>query len=130
MQRGLDPELAQQVARQLMASDALGAHTRDELGISKAVSARPVQAAWASAAAFTVGAGLPLLSAWLAPAQTLVLIVGATSLLFLALLGGAGGPHGRCAHCARHRAGDVLGRAGNGDHGGRRQIVRRGCLTG
>ena len=92
MQRGLDPDLAQRVARQLMAADALGAHTRDELGISEAISARPLQAAWASAAAFTVGAGLPLLSAWLAPQQTLVLIVGATSLLFLALLGGPGGP--------------------------------------
>ncbi|WP_457423554.1 VIT1/CCC1 transporter family protein [Roseateles sp. P5_E7] len=88
VQRGLAPDLAQQVARQLMATDALGAHTRDELGISEAAAARPLQAAWASAASFTVGAGLPLLSAWLAPQQTLVLIVGATSLLFLALLGG------------------------------------------
>lgn len=86
--RLLYPALAQQVARQLMATDALGAHTRDELGISEAVGARPLQAAWASAAAFTVGAGLPLLSAWLAPAHSLVLIVGATPLLFLALLGG------------------------------------------
>jgi VIT1/CCC1 family predicted Fe2+/Mn2+ transporter len=86
-ERGLDAELAQQVARQLMAKDALGAHTRDELGISEAVAARPLQAAAASAAAFVVGAGLPLLSAWLAPESSLALVVGATSLLFLVLLG-------------------------------------------
>lgn len=88
VQRGLDAELAHQVARQLMAKDALGTHTRDELGISAAVSARPLQAAWASAGAFTVGAGLPLLSAWLSPEKTLTLVVAATSLVFLAVLGG------------------------------------------
>lgn len=88
VQRGLDVDLAQQVARQLMAKDALAAHARDELGISEVVSARPLQAAWASAGAFTVGAGLPLLSAWLSPERYLSLVVGATSLLFLVLLGG------------------------------------------
>lgn len=88
VQRGLDADLAQQVATQLMAKDALGAHARDELGISEVVSARPLQAAWASAGAFTVGAGLPLLSAWLSPERYLSLVVGATSLLFLVLLGG------------------------------------------
>jgi vacuolar iron transporter family protein len=88
MQRGLDADLAQQVAVQLMAKDALGAHTRDELGISEVVSARPLQAAFASAGAFTVGAGLPLASAWLAPASHLALVVGAMSLLFLVMLGG------------------------------------------
>ena len=88
VQRGLEPELAREVARQLMAKDALGAHTRDELGISEAVAANPLQAAWASATAFTVGAGLPLLSAWLAPQKSLTLVVAATSLVFLAVLGG------------------------------------------
>ncbi|HSM20848.1 MAG TPA: VIT family protein [Rubrivivax sp.] len=88
VQRGLDADLAQQVAVQLMAKDALGAHTRDELGISEVVTARPLQAALASAGAFTVGAGLPLVSAWLAPESHLPLVVGATSLLFLAVLGG------------------------------------------
>lgn len=88
MQRGLDASLAREVAEQLMARDALGAHTRDELGISEVASARPLQAAGYSALAFTVGAGLPLLSAWLSPATYLVWVVGATSLLFLMVLGG------------------------------------------
>ena len=86
--RGLDADLAQEVARQLMAKDALGAHTRDELGISEVASAKPLQAAGASALAFIVGAGLPLLSAWFSPERYLALVVGATSLLFLAVLGG------------------------------------------
>ena len=88
VQRGLDADLAQQVARQLMAKDALGAHTRDELGISEVASARPLQAAWASASAFTVGAGLPLVSAWVSPEKYLTVVVAATSLLFLVVLGG------------------------------------------
>jgi VIT1/CCC1 family predicted Fe2+/Mn2+ transporter len=88
MQRGLDADLAQEVARQLMAKDALGAHTRDELGISEVASAKPLQAAGYSALAFTIGAGLPLLSAWLSPARYLAPVVGATSLLFLVVLGG------------------------------------------
>lgn len=88
MQRGLDASLAREVAEQLMARDALGAHTRDELGISEVASAQPLQAAGYSALAFTVGAGLPLLSAWLSPATYLVWVVGATSLLFLMVLGG------------------------------------------
>ena len=86
--RGLDPPLAKQVARQLMAHDALGAHARDELGISKTVSARPVQAALASAGSFAVGAAMPLLVAWLAPGTRLIPLVASTSLAFLALLGG------------------------------------------
>lgn len=95
--RGLEPELARQVAAQLTAHDALGAHARDELGISEALSARPVQAALASAASFAVGAALPLGVALLAPNARLIPWVAATSLLFLALLGGiaarAGGAH-------------------------------------
>ena len=86
--RGLDAELAQQVARQLMAKNALGAHIRDELGISDITRAKPLQAALASATAFTAGAALPLLSAWLAVEQHLALTVAGTSLVFLMLLGG------------------------------------------
>ena len=85
--RGLDPGLAQQVAAQLMAHDALGAHARDELGISQTLSARPVQAALSSAASFAVGAALPLAVTALAPAQSLIPWVSGTSLAFLALLG-------------------------------------------
>ena len=87
--RGLDPVLARQVASQLMAHDALGAHARDELGISAAMSARPVQAALASAASFAVGAALPLAVAALSPAPALVAALSLTSLLFLAVLGAA-----------------------------------------
>lgn len=85
--RGLQPALAQQVAEQLMQHDALGAHARDELGISSAFSARPVQAALASAASFSVGAALPLAVAWLAGGATLIFWVSGMSLVFLALLG-------------------------------------------
>ena len=87
VKRGLDAALAQQVASQLMAHDALGAHARDELGISEAFSARPIQAALASAASFAVGAALPLAVTALAPAQNLMIWVSTTSLLFLAVLG-------------------------------------------
>jgi VIT1/CCC1 family predicted Fe2+/Mn2+ transporter len=87
VKRGLDPTLANQVAEQLMAKDALAAHARDELGISETISAQPVQAALTSAVTFAVGAALPLLVAVVAPASGLVLLVAGTSLLFLALLG-------------------------------------------
>ena len=85
--RGLDQALAQQVAAQLMAHDALGAHARDELGISDALSARPIQAALASAASFAVGAALPLAVALLLPGNNLPYLISGTSLVFLALLG-------------------------------------------
>jgi len=85
--RGLDAELASQVATQLMAKDALGAHARDELGISDALSARPIQAAFASSGSFAVGAVLPLILVFLVPASALVWTVAGSSLLFLALLG-------------------------------------------
>ena len=85
--RGLEVALAQQVAEQLMAHDALGAHARDELGISESLSARPVQAALASAASFAVGALLPLGVTALAPEVLLTPLVAGTSLAFLALLG-------------------------------------------
>ena len=86
--RGLDKELAKQVATQLTAKDALAAHTRDELGISDATSANPLQAALVSALSFVVGAGLPLLTAWLTPFAYLTPVVAATSMLFLVILGG------------------------------------------
>jgi vacuolar iron transporter family protein len=85
--RGLDQDLAQQVAEQLMRHDAIGAHARDELGISETRNARPVQAALASAASFAVGAVLPLAVTALAPAQEMIPWVSGTSLVFLALLG-------------------------------------------
>jgi VIT1/CCC1 family predicted Fe2+/Mn2+ transporter len=85
--RGLDAALASQVATQLMEHDALGAHARDELGISDALSARPIQAALSSATTFAVGAGLPLLAVILAPASVLMWAVSGTSLVALALLG-------------------------------------------
>ena len=86
--RGLEPALAKQVAEQLMAHDALGAHARDELGISESLSARPIQAALTSAASFAIGAAMPLLLVALAPESALIPLVSGTSLIFLALLGG------------------------------------------
>ena len=85
--RGLSRDLATQVAAQLMAHDALGAHSRDELGVSDVTSARPVQAGLTSAATFAVGAALPLISSLVAPAPDVVLVVAATSLVFLTALG-------------------------------------------
>ncbi|MGE0884181.1 MAG: VIT family protein [Blastocatellales bacterium] len=85
--RGLEPALAQQVAAQLMAHDALEAHARDELGISEHLSARPVQAAFSSACSFAIGAALPLLTVFLVPESNLVVGVSGLSLLFLAVLG-------------------------------------------
>ena len=85
--RGLDPDLAQRVAAQLMAHDALGSHARDELGISEVLRARPLQAALASAASFAAGAAAPLITVAFSPETTLVPVVGGTSLV---LLGGLG----------------------------------------
>ena len=90
VKRGLEEALALQVAGQLMARDALGAHARDELGISAANEARPVQAALASAASFAVGAALPLLMALVTPDGFVIGAVSIASLLFLALLGVVG----------------------------------------
>ena len=88
VKRGLDPSLAKQVAAQLMSHDALGAHARDELGISEMLRARPIQAALSSAASFAVGAALPLLVTVTAPETALIPLVAGGSLVFLALLGG------------------------------------------
>ena len=85
--RGLTPELAQQVSAQLMARDALGAHARDELQVSTALAARPVQAALTSAASFAVGAALPLAVAVVSPASSLLYAVAGSALVCLALLG-------------------------------------------
>jgi vacuolar iron transporter family protein len=90
VQRGLEKDLASKVAQQLMAHDAIGAHTRDELGISETTAARPIQAALASAISFSVGAALPLLAVILAPVSALAESVAAASLLFLAFLGAVG----------------------------------------
>lgn len=87
IKRGLSPDLAEQVAHQLTKFDALGAHARDELGITEIHMARPVQAALASAVAFAVGAALPLLIAVLTPQTYLIVAVASTSLLFLFILG-------------------------------------------
>ncbi|MHB1331981.1 MAG: VIT1/CCC1 transporter family protein [Sulfuriferula sp.] len=86
--RGLDPALAQQVADQLMAHDALGAHARDELGISETMSARPKLAALSSAFSFAAGAGMPLMVVAFAPPASLMILVLITSLCCLAILGG------------------------------------------
>jgi len=90
VRRGVDPVLARQVATQLMAKDALGAHARDELGLSEMSAARPVQAALMSAATFSLGAAMPLLAVVVTPAATLIYVVTGASLLFLALLGAIG----------------------------------------
>ena len=123
MERGLDGDLARQVAEQLMAKDALGAHARDELGISEITTARPIQAALTSAATFSAGAAMPLLAALVAPTGWIVPVVSVASLLFLALLGAIGARAGGANVSARHDPGDLLGRAGHGDH--RRH--RRAC---
>jgi len=94
VKRGVEPKLALQVADQLMAKDALGAHARDELGISEVTTARPIQAALTSAAAFSVGAAMPLAMVLASPAAWLAATVSVTSLLFLAVLGAIGAKAG------------------------------------
>lgn len=91
IKRGLDPLLAGKVAEQLTAHNAIEAHARDELGISDALSARPVQAALASAGAFAVGAVMPILTVVISPGAYLITSVSVTSLIFLAILGGLAG---------------------------------------
>jgi len=86
--RGLEPALAKRVTEQLMAHDALGAHARDELGISETLRARPIQAAFTSGASFAVGAAMPLSAVAMVSASGLIPVVSGTSLVFLAILGG------------------------------------------
>ncbi|MEZ6097838.1 MAG: VIT family protein [Pirellulaceae bacterium] len=121
VQRGLDEPLARQVAQQLMAHDALGAHARDELGISEHMSARPVQAALASAASFAVGAVLPLATVFLSPEKLIPIVVSSTSLAFLALLGGISARAGT----TRRRTRYLLGSACDGGDCGNWLVVRR-----
>ncbi len=92
--RGVEADLAREVAKQLMARDALGAHARDELGISEISTARPVQAALASAATFSIGAAAPLALVLVAPSNALIPVVSVGSLLFLSLLGAIGAKAG------------------------------------
>ena len=122
--RGVAPALAATVAAQLMARDPLAAHARDELGMSPAALARPVQAALSSAASFAVGAALPLGVTLLAIDHALIAWVSGCSLLFLALLGGAAARMGGGGRAGGRLARDLLGRDGHGDHGGGRVGVR------
>ena len=94
VKRGVAPKLAKQVALQLMAKDPLGAHARDELGISEVTTARPVQAALTSAASFAVGASMPLFAVLASPSNSLIPLVTIASLVFLGLLGAIGGKAG------------------------------------
>tara|TARA_R110002020_G_scaffold223900_1_gene433244 strand:+ start:110505 stop:111152 length:648 start_codon:yes stop_codon:yes gene_type:complete len=89
-ERGLTPETAKEVARQLMAHNALEAHARDELGINDLTAAKPIQAAFSSAVSFVVGASLPLALVWLVPVTSLIWVEAVASLIFLALLGAVG----------------------------------------
>lgn len=90
VQRGLTRQLADQVAAQLMAYDALETHARDEIGITKRAKARPLQAAFVSAGTFTIGAALPLIASWIVPLPHLIPTVAILSIVFLAVLGGLG----------------------------------------
>lgn len=94
VQRGLQPQLAEQVAMQLMAHDALEAHARDELGLTSALRARPLQAALASAGSFALGALWPLLVILFAPIKGMAFYIALSSLLFLAIIGGLGAKAG------------------------------------
>jgi vacuolar iron transporter family protein len=128
--RGLDSALAKQVAGQFMAHDALGAHARDELGISESLSARPIQAAFTSAASFAAGAAMPLLAVAMFSESGLIPVVAGTSLVFLAILGGLAARVGgadvtRGGRNARH----VLGRTCHGADSRRREPVRNGGVT-
>ena len=127
VKRGLEPSLAQKVAEQLMAKDALAAHARDELGISEITTARPVQAALTSALTFSIGAALPLLMVVISPIGAIVPIVFAASLGFLALLGSVGATAGG-ANVLRATARDSLGSAGNGCDRRNWEAIRNRCL--
>ncbi len=125
--RGVGHTLAKKVADQLLTHDALGAHARDELGITPGLEARPIQAALATAARFILGAGMPLIVAALVPSESALRRPGGVA----PCAGGSrsvGGAEGRRAHGARRVAGHVLGRARDGRHCRRRRFVRHDCL--
>ena len=124
VKRGLDLALARQVAQKLMDHDALGAHARDELGISETTASRPLQAAGASALSFAAGAALPLAVVTVAPAATLAAAVAVVALFALAFLGGIAAHDRRGKHSDRRRARHVLERPGHGRHLRRRHDVR------
>mgnify|MGYP003147049582 CR=1 FL=1 len=117
--RGLTKETAALVARELTEKDALGAHVRDELGLSEVHTANPLQAAIASGLTFTVAAALPLAAAILAPSDKIIQVVVITTLICLAGLGASR----RRAKTTRDRTGPVLGRSGHGNHRRRRKPV-------
>jgi VIT1/CCC1 family predicted Fe2+/Mn2+ transporter len=128
VERGLDAELANEVARQLMAHDALATHARDELGISDMTTARPIQAAFASAATFALGAALPIIVVLLTPRIALIPAVIASAILFLALLVGFGGPRG-WRSCREGRSTSHLLRcSGDGPYGRSGGDFRSDCL--
>jgi vacuolar iron transporter family protein len=116
VKRGVDRNLARQVAQQLMAKDALSAHAHDELGISEITTARSVQAALTSAVSFAVGAAMPLLMVVVSPSGALVAIVSAASLVLSRISRRDWCKSRRCKRSARHSPGDILGRAGDGSH--------------
>ena len=129
--RGLAPDLADQVAEQLMAHDAIGAHARDELGLSEITMARPIQAALASAAAFTVGALLPVLLVAFAPLPSLTLSVGASSLVLLLVLGSLAARQGGASMMRGAIRRRLLGSRGHGLHRpGRTSVRGRGLSLG
>ena len=127
--RGLEPALARQVAKQLTAKDALSAHARDELGFTVNSGANPLQAAAASALAFSMGAALPTLVAVLAPQETLIAAVSIATLIFLVGLGALGGWLGGATLIRARPAGRVLGRHRNGCNCGNRRAGRESSLA-
>ena len=128
--RGLDPALAKQVAEQLMTHDAVGAHARDELGITETLSARPLQAALASGASFAIGGAMPILVTALTPG-ILADSLGVRYLVdFSSGSGRTGGPRRRSGRRNRSHPGDVLGRAGHGFDRRRRCAIWNRDVTG
>ena len=126
--RGLDPSLAKQVAHQLMAHDAIGAHARDELGITETLRARPIQAAFASALSFAVGAAMPLLTSTFAPERSLILACPRNFTAVPRAFGCVGCGRGRRRSGRGRNTRDVLGRTGHGADRRRWRLVRDGRL--
>ena len=129
VKRGLDQSLARQVAKKLMAKDALTAHARDELGISEISAARPVQAALTSAATFSVGAAMPLLMVVISPASALVPDRVRCVFGLSRSSGGDRSKSRRCKRSARHSPSDILGCPGDGSHRRYRKALRDSCVN-
>ena len=127
--RGLGAGLAKEVARQLMEKNALGAHVRDELGISPHLKARPLQAAFTSAITFALGAAVPVAAVALIPEKHLIPYVAGVSLVFLAALGSIAAKGRGRPHCYRSSPGYLLGSTRDGCDGGCRRALRRDDLT-